>query len=219
MSKMLTFFTDTRSQMGEALRKLRINLNFVSVDITLSSLLVTSSIPSEGKSTIATNLAVAYANVGKKILLVDANFREPILHKAFVKDNRYGFSNLLLGDGTLQEALLPTGNDNLMLLTAGPESPDLSDLLGSGRMKDLLQEMESDFDIVIFDSSAVLVSSDAQILSSMVAGTLLVTDYGRVERDKIKEAVGYLRNVSSNLLGVVLNKVPSNREGYYYFPY
>lgn len=219
MSKMLTFFTDTRSQMGEALRKLRINLSFVSVDITLFSLLVTSSIPSEGKSTIATNLAVAYAKVGKKILLVDAHFGSPVLHRAFVKNNRYGFSNLLLGDGTLQEALLPTGNDNLMLLTAGPESPDLSDLLGSGRMKDLLQEMESDFDIVIFDSSAVLVSSDAQILSSMVAGTLLVTDYGRVERDKIKEAVGYLRNVSSNLLGVVLNKVPSNKEGYYYFPY
>lgn len=215
MSRMVTCFTDIHSPMGEAIRSLRTNLKYLFVDSELATLLVTSSIPREGRSTLATNLAVAWTQVGKKVLLMDADYNKPILHKAFANNNRYGLSNLLNKNCTIQNALQPSGNDKLMILTSGPGSHVLPDLLGSNRMKELLKEMKETFDLIIIDSPAVLSGSGAILLSTMVSGTLFVAERGRVTRQQITQAMGHLHNVKAKIVGVVLNKVPINKKSYY----
>ena len=212
---------DPKAPVSEAYRTLRTNLQFSKVDKDLQILLVTSSGPKEGKSTTAANLAIAMAQVGKKVLLVDADLRRPVIHSIFGLKKDEGMTNHLMGLIDFKDMLKPTFLDNLFLATSGALPPNPSELLASKKMEELLQKFRNEFDIVVIDSPPVIAVTDAVILSTKVDGTILVVSSGQTDKDALSRAHTLLDTVDSNLLGTLLNGV--NVEGmygsYYYYYY
>ena len=212
---------DPKAPVSEAYRTLRTNLQFSKVDKELQVLLVTSSGPKEGKSTTAANLAIAMAQAGKKVVLIDADLRRPVIHSIFGLKKDEGMTNCLMGLIDFKEMLKPTFLDNLFLVTSGALPPNPSELLASKKMEQLLQRLRDEFDIVVIDSPPVIAVTDAVILSTKVDGTILVVSSGQTDRDALARAHTLLDTVNSNLLGTLLNGV--NVEGmygsYYYYYY
>lgn len=212
---------DPKAPVSEAYRTLRTNLQFSKVDHELKVLLVTSSGPKEGKSTTAANLAIAMAQAGKKVVLVDADLRRPVIHSIFGMRKDEGITNCLMEGISFEEMLKPTFLDNLFLATSGALPPNPSELLASHKMGELLEKFKSNFDIVVIDSPPVIAVTDAVILSTKVDGTILVVSSGQTNRDALVRAHTLLSSVESNLLGTLLNGV--NVEGmygsYYYYYY
>lgn len=208
-----------KSRASEAFRTLRTNIQFSSFDTEVKTIVVTSTAPSEGKSTIISNLALTMAQTGKKILLIDCDLRRPTVHKTMNVSNDKGLTNLLAEAIKLQECILATEINNLFLLTSGPTPPNPSELLGSKKMQALIKELEQIFDIVLLDSPPVMVVTDAQILSTISSGVILVASYGETEKASLVKSKELLKKVDANILGVVINKVPEKSESYYYGKY
>ncbi|MBC8449760.1 MAG: polysaccharide biosynthesis tyrosine autokinase [Chloroflexi bacterium] len=209
-----------KSPISEAYRVLRTNLQFSSVDRPLKTLLVTSANPIEGKSVTAANIGVVMAQAGHSVIMVDSDLRRPVLHKIFQIPNNEGFTNALLHANPSPGAYLqPTKVENLRVLTTGPLPPNPSELLGSERMKGLIEHLKSEADVVIFDSPPSLAVTDAAVLAMQMDGTLLVVDAGATRRGLAGRAVENLQKVGGNVLGVVLNKLSARRGGYYYHYY
>ncbi len=207
-----------RSPISEQYRTLRTNLEFSSVDKALKTILVTSSSPSEGKSMTTANLAVVYAQQGKKVLLIDADLRKPTVHYTFRLDNLRGLSNILVNEAKLEEATNSTGIDNLDVISSGPIPPNPSELLGSRRMQLLIEEATNLYDLVIFDTPPVLAVTDAQILGNVVDGSILVIRSGQTEYELAIKAKEALEPAAAKLLGTVLNdRDKSSTTNYYYY--
>ncbi|MGC8780280.1 MAG: polysaccharide biosynthesis tyrosine autokinase [Anaerolineae bacterium] len=219
--RQLIAWMHSKAPESEAYRTLRTNIQFSSVDKPIRTLVVTSSGPSEGKSTTAANLAIVMAQTGQKVVLVDADLRRPVLHKTFGVPNNVGITTALLaGDEVdLQSYLQPTEIDNLMILTSGPIPPNPSELLGSQRMKNVVERLAQTADIVIFDTPPVLVVTDAAVLSRQTDGVLLIADAGGTREPALVHAVEELRKTGANILGVALNRLDSRSRGYYYYYY
>lgn len=188
------------------------------VDRDLKTLVITSSGPSEGKSTTSANLAILFANSGKRVLLVDADMRKPTVAKTFSLDNVRGLSTLLGSRETvLHQVVQSSGVDNLFLMTSGPKPPNPSELLDSRRMKELMVELKQQYDLVIFDLPPVVAVTDAQIVSSKSDGTILVVRENVSKRDSLLKAKSLLELVDANILGVVYNGSKNIADqGYYY---
>ncbi|MBU5594385.1 CpsD/CapB family tyrosine-protein kinase [Amphibacillus sp. MSJ-3] len=206
-----------RSPISEQFRTIRTNLQFASIDEKLETILVTSPGPSEGKSSIIANLAIVFAQQGKRVLLIDADMRKPTVHYTFKVDNRRGLSSVLVGEDALEEALQQSDITNLDLLSSGPIPPNPSELLGSKKMRQLIEKAKNIYDLVIFDSPPVLAVTDAQILANDVDGTLLVVRSKQTDQDAALKAKDHLESVNAKLLGVVLNDVESKKDQYYYY--
>lgn len=219
--RQLIAWMSSKAPESEAYRTLRTNIQFSSVDKPIRTLVVTSSGPSEGKSTTAANLAIVMAQTGQKVVLVDADLRRPVLHKTFSIPNNIGITTALLAgdDVDLQSYLQPTEIDNLMLITSGPIPPNPSELLGSQRMKNVIERLAQLADIVIFDTPPVLVVTDAAVLSRQSDGVLLIADAGGTREPALAHAVEELRKTGANILGVALNRLDSRSRGYYYYYY
>lgn len=207
---------DPRSPSAEAYRMLRTNLQFSSPDKPIRSLVVTSATPGEGKTTTSSNVAVTFAQAGKKVLLVDGDLRKPSINQAFGLANTGGLSNLIVSDLRPDAVIKPCWVDNLYILPSGPVPPNPAELLSSQKAKQLFAWFEKGFDMVVIDSPPVAAVSDALVLSTMATGTLLVLDYGMVPKDLAKRVVNQLRSINVNLVGAILNKVPGIRSTYYY---
>ncbi|MGF9714802.1 MULTISPECIES: CpsD/CapB family tyrosine-protein kinase [Paenibacillus] len=209
-----------KSYISEAYRTLRTNIQFSTIDNHIRSIIVTSPEPSEGKSTTITNLAVAFAQEGKKVVLVDADLRKPTLHHFFMKSNRIGLSNLLAGQFTLQQAISDTHIDNLSLICSGPVPPNPAEMLNSKRLEQQLEELKEMFDIILFDAPPTLAVTDAQVLSTKCDGVVFVLNSGKVKRDTARKAIDRLNHVNAKILGVVLNNKDRNKnESPYYYYY
>lgn len=207
-----------RSPISEQYRTIRTNLQFTSVDHDLDSLLVTSSGPGEGKSMTTANLAVVYAQQGKKVLLIDADLRKPTVHYTFRLDNLRGLSNILIGEMRLEDATVTSDIDNLDVITCGPIPPNPSELLGSRMMHTLLDHAKTLYDLVIFDTPPVLAVTDAQILANIVDGALLVVRSGETEYEEAIKAKEALAPARGKLLGVILNdREKDDMNNYYYY--
>ncbi|HHU91294.1 MAG TPA: CpsD/CapB family tyrosine-protein kinase [Clostridiaceae bacterium] len=212
-------YNNPKSPVSEAYRVLRTNIQFLSVDKPLKTILVTSSGPKEGKTTTIANLAVILAQGGNKVLLIDTDLRKPMLHKVFLLLNDRGLTNLL----TLQkDAMSFIQHDvvkNLDILTSGRIPPNPSELLSSNAMKSFLENVKNKYDIVLMDSPPVGGITDASIISTYADGTILVVKSGKTEIDAVKIAREILDNVNANIIGVVLNHLDKKAVGNNYYPY
>ncbi len=216
-SKLMTF-NEPRSPVAEAYRMLRTNLQFSAINRPLHTLLISSSGPLEGKSVTASNLAVAIAQSGKRVILVDADLRRPVQHQIFQLKEGIGLTSMLL-DPELQlaQALQPTHVENLRVLASGPIPPDPSELLSSKRMTAILAQLKEQADMIIFDSPPVLVVADAPVLSTVVDGVLIVIRAGRTRRTVARATKDALTAVNANIVGVMLNRSMKRAASYYYY--
>jgi len=209
-----------KSPISEAYRTLRTNIEFSAIDEQLKIIAVTSAGPGEGKSTTAANLAVAFAQEGKKVLIIDADLRKPTMHHIFACSNRYGLSNVIAGQSSVREVIADTMVDHLDLLTSGPIPPNPSEILSSKRMGTVLGELRLIYDLIIVDTPPTLAVTDAQIVASRSDGVILVFDAGKVKREAAMKAKANLEHVKARVLGAVLNNVDRNSgDAYYYYYY
>lgn len=211
-------FAEPRSPVAEAFRSLRTNIQFASVDKPLQTLLITSPMPKDGKSTISTNVAVVLAQSGKKVTIIDADLRRPTLHKKLNMTNRRGLTDLFVQQKLSLEGIAnPTGVPNLKLLTSGGLPPNPSELIGSSKMMEIVSALHEVNDVVIIDTPPVMAVTDSSILAPKVDGVLLVIRPGETKMAAAKQTVEQLRRVNANILGAVLNDVENKRARYYYY--
>jgi len=208
-----------RSPLSESFRMLQANLRFLQVDRPLQAIAVASSVPGEGKSTLAANLGLALAEVGYRALLVDADLRKPGQHGIWEYANAVGLSNLLVGETTLEQACHPVA-EGLDLLTSGPVPPNPVALLDSQRMVTLLQQWRQAYDYVVLDVPPMQAATDAIILGKLTDGTLMVVRPGVAERDAVEASRDMLERLQQPVLGMVVNGVnPRNERSSYYHYY
>lgn len=208
-----------QSPRAESFRQLRTNLQFAFVSGRAKSVLVSSSLPGEGKSTTATNLAIALAQAGQSVCLVDADLRRPMINEYLGLDRNAGLTTALVGDADLNDLLQLWGDANLCVLTSGQIPPNPSELLGSQGMSDLLQSLEEAFDTVIIDAPPLLPVTDAAVLSQHVGGVVLVVGTEKVHRRDLEKSLNALEMVGANVLGVVLNRLPVKGPDAYAYSY
>lgn len=211
--------SENYSARHEAFRQLRTHLQFANVDGGVRSVLVTSSIPGEGKSTTAANLAIVLGESGLRVLLVDADLRRPVIATAFGLEGSVGLTTVLTGRIPLREAVQPVPEFiGLSVLTAGILPPNPSEMLSSAAMESALGEMREQFDVIVIDSPPLIDVSDAGALATLVSGVLLVASAdGRLHKDQLAQSLENLRFVSAKLFGLVINRldVSRNKTGYY----
>ena len=199
----------------EAFRSLRASVLLSTADHPPGSLLITSTQPGEGKTTVATNLAISLAQLGQRVLLVDADLRFPSLQRLFCIRENLGLVSYLTGQEDWRTAVCPSGSPGLDLLPCGPVPPNPAELLSSKSMGAFLGSAKSEYAFVILDSSPLLTLADSRILASLVDGVLLVAKSGATPREQIRQSQSGIRSAGANLIGVVLNNVTLHTNGYY----
>jgi non-specific protein-tyrosine kinase len=212
---LLVALRDPRSPAAEAFRTLRTNIQFSSLDKPLRTLLLTSTAPDEGKSTMLANLAVTMAQAEQRVVLVDCDLRRPTLHTLFDLSNEAGLTTMILAQDDAAIPLQPTSVPGLSLLASGPLPPRPADILGSRRMEAVIARLRDEADIVLFDTPPVVAVTDAAVLATKVDGVLLVFQAGKTSRDRARQARQILEKVKANIVGVVLNNA-RGEQGYTY---
>lgn len=215
----LITLVNPQSPIAEQYRTIRTNLQFTSLGADLRSIVVTSASPGEGKSTTASNLAIVYAQLGKRVLLMDCDMRKPTAHFTFQLPGQLGLSTILAKRTTLERSIQSTQVPKLHLLPAGPIPPNPSELLASPMMKTLLEELEQSYDMVIIDAPPLIQVADSQIVASEADGTILVISCENSNRDYVIKAKEKLELSGANLLGIVLNKREKGEERDYHYKY
>ncbi|GGG76392.1 CpsD/CapB family tyrosine-protein kinase [Paenibacillus radicis (ex Gao et al. 2016)] len=206
------------SPFAESYRVLRTNIQFSSVDTQFQVLMVASAQAGEGKTTVISNLAAAYAQEGKRVLLIDMDLRKPSLHYFFSQTNHKGLTSLLTGQLTTQDVVIQTQVPNLSLITAGPTPPHPAEMLSSQKMSQLMEELRRDYDIILVDTPPILAVTDGLLASVLCDGVILVVQASVVKKALVLKAKERLEHVQARIVGTVLNQL--NRDdnlnvGYY----
>ncbi|HET9648796.1 MAG TPA: polysaccharide biosynthesis tyrosine autokinase [Microlunatus sp.] len=203
--------TETRSRRAEATRQLRTNLRYFDAESAVEVLVITSSVEGEGKTTTAANLAQAFAEAGRKTLLVDGDLRKPKLERYLDLESSAGLTSILIGEAQLSEIVQPWGPSGLDVLACGPIPPNPSELLGGSAMERFLTDARTAYDIVIVDTPPLLPVTDAAVTAAVADGVILVVRHGRTRRDQVDDALDALGSVDARVLGTVLSMVPTGR--------
>lgn len=220
MTKNLITIYDPKSPISEQYRTLRTNLEFTSLGTQLQTILITSTSTGEGKSTTASNLAVVYSQLGKRVLLIDCDMRRPTLHQIFRLDTRDGLSNILAKRSSVEATVQATQLDYLFVITASVVPPNPSELLAAPSFLDLLEDAKSQFDIIILDAPPVMQVADSRILAPLVDGSILVVSCETSDRDEVIKAKDQLRLTGTKILGLVLNRRETRYDkNHYYYAY
>lgn len=193
---------------------------YSSIDTEVKTVIFTSATPGAGKSTTAANVAIAYAQSGKRTLLIDADLRRPTTHYTFEVANQRGLSTVIVNDMPAADAVKQTDVENLEILTSGPIPPNPSELLSSRKTHLLLKTVAMDYDMVLIDTPPLLAVTDAQVLSKIVDGVVLVTNVETNNKERLADAKALLEKADANILGVVMNNKNMGRkkdEYYYYY--
>ncbi|KWT48640.1 capsular biosynthesis protein [Lactococcus lactis] len=207
-----------QSSISEQYRTIRTTIDFKMADQGIKSFLVSSSEEAAGKSTASANLAVAFAQQGKKVLLIDGDLRKPTVNITFKVQNRVGLTNILMHQSSIEDAIQGTRiSENLTIITSGPIPPNPSELLASSAMKDLIDSVSDFFDVVLIDTPPLSAVTDAQILSSYVGGVVLVVRAYETKKESLAKTKKILEQVNANILGVVLYGVDSSDSSSYYY--
>ena len=207
-----------KSPIAEAYRTLRTNIQYAKVDGELKVLLFTSAGPGEGKSTVAANTAIALAQAGQKVILVDCDLRKPVQHHVFHL-NKKGLTNCLVGESPAIDLLQETEIENLRVLTSGPIPPNPAELLGSSRMEQTVNALKEIADYIVLDCPPVVAVTDASVLSRRADGVILVLDANQVRPEMAQKAIELLENAQANILGTILNRAEIEAEHSYYYYY
>jgi len=203
--------------LREAYNILAHNIKLGSLDQPMRSLMITSSIPGEGKTYLAANLAISLAQSGKNVLLVDTDYPRPEIYKLFNLDNEMGLTEIVTGQTTIEEALKPSGVDGLWVITTGPKPSNTTQLFDSSQFKEFIKEASKLFDLVIFDTPPVFSLNDPVILGGLVDRTVVIAAAGEISKQMLKQAVTALERGNARLMGVVLNKMKMEGTQYYYY--
>ena len=220
MANELIVLSNPKSTIAEDIRTTRTNLEFSLLDGDKKVILVTSSKKGEGKSFISSNLAVAFAQNNKKVLIIDCDLRLGRVNKIFGLHNKFGLSDLLLKYKTakdIKEAIKETKIENVSIITRGAVPANPPELLGSERFAEILEKLKSSYDYIILDATPVLGLSDVIILSKLADKIAIVCKYNTTNLDELAETKKLLSNVQEKISGVVINKIPTNRSGYGYY--
>ncbi|WP_413452519.1 polysaccharide biosynthesis tyrosine autokinase [Georgenia phoenicis] len=210
---------DSMGARAEAIRRLRTNLQFVDFGDRPSSIVVTSSVPGEGKTTTAINLAASLADAGARVILVDADLRRPSVAKYMGFEGRVGLTTVLIGRANVEDVVQPWQGTSLDILPSGQIPPNPSELLGSRAMTRLLGDLAGTYDVVIIDSPPLLPVTDAAILSKLVGGTLVVAGADRLHKPQLRTSLEALAKVDAHVLGIVLNKAQRKERDRYAYEY
>jgi len=204
---------------SEAVRRLRTNLQFIDIANRPKSIVISSSIPGEGKSTIAINLAVSLADSGSRVILVDADLRRPSVAHYVGVEGAVGLTTVLIGRAEVEDVVQPLGKTSLDLLPAGQIPPNPSELLGSVAMADLLERLSVSYDMVLLDSPPLLPVTDAVVLSNLAGGALVVVGADRIHRPQLQQSLESLETAGAHLFGIVMNKIVRREAAAYAYGY
>ena len=217
--KKVIVLRDPRSPEAESYRSLRTNILRSNLDLPPRVLLFTSAHPEEGKSITSVNLAIVLAEIGKKTLLVDCDLRRPAAHTILGMDKFPGLSEVLYGTEDWDRVLKTCGVENLRIITSGNIPRNPAEIIGSDKMKLFLEEVRNVFDIIILDAPCILAVTDALILSSLADVVLVVAMAEKTPREAVQRSLAMLKDVKSNILGMIFNRVNLRRSHYYYYYY
>ena len=206
----------SNSLSAEAYRGIKTNLEYSSVDKKLKTIVITSTEPAEGKSTVCGNLAYVLSQSGKKVLIIDADLRKPSLHRKFKITNDIGLTDILVGKVNCIGAINNI-DKNIDLITSGQKTPNPAEMVSSEYMEKLLEEYKKHYDYILIDTPPVLTINDGRILAAKCDGTIFVTKAGQAKKNNILNAYKELERVNANVVGSILNGVQDNSKGYYYY--
>ncbi|WP_019242613.1 MULTISPECIES: CpsD/CapB family tyrosine-protein kinase [Bacillus] len=218
-NKKLITSLSPKSPISEQYRTIRTNIQFASIDSEIQSIMVTSAEPEAGKSTTCANLAVVFAQQGKKVLIIDADLRKPTVHQTFQIQNAEGLTSLLMKRKQFDEVIVPTSEPNLYVLTSGPIPPNPAELLLSNAMQFIYNKALHEYDLVIFDTPPILAVTDSQIVSHYCDGTIIVVASEQTKKEQLIKGIELLNFSKAKILGIVLNnrKISNQDNHYYYF--
>lgn len=213
----LKVYNDPKSGIAEAIRIIRTNLEFSAVKNEIKTILVTSSVAGEGKSFVSANLACAFAQNGKKVLLIDCDLRRGRVHELFSLENYKGLSNLLIREVEEEYNIFihKTEIKNLSVMLKGAVPPNPSELLGSSNSEKLLEVLKDKYDVIILDGAPVIAVTDSLILSKLVDAVVVVSASKSTKTEQLQTTMKALKNVEANVAGVILNKIVDNGNTYY----
>lgn len=197
----------------EAYKLARTNILFSLAEDGCKSIAITSAYPGEGKTTTATNMAISFAQMGKKTLLIDGDMRKPQIHHVFTLDNQVGLSNVLGGFATVEETIHPL-ESGLRVITSGHIPPNPVELLGSKRMKELLEDLGQHYDYIFIDTPPTNLVTDAIVLSQIASGTIVIAKQGYSKKHELEEAISKLKFAQAKLLGFILTGDDSRKGKY-----
>jgi len=204
-----------RSPISEAFRSLRTNIEFSAIDKPIKTILVTSPEPETGKTTVGANLAMIFAQKGRRVLLLDADLRRPHVHRVMNLQNRVGLTDLLLNNQNYQDVIHQIeGNEGLSVVTSGSLPPNPAELLGSTRMENIVADLGKNMDLVVIDSPPSIVA-DAQVLAAKVDAVLLVIQPGKSQKVATKATIDILNRANARIIGVVINRISRDKGDYY----
>lgn len=199
-------FNDSRSPEAESYRALRTKIKFISHQKGVKTIAITSPNAGDGKTTVCINLAISMAQTGSRVLIVDGNLRNPILHRIFALANDMGLTNIIYTKSTYEDFIKPTVIKNLDILMCGPKPPNPSEMLNFAAVKGILDGMKKDYDYIFIDTAAIVGITDGMLLSSACDGTLLVLVLGETSSNDAIKAMELLKDVDACIIGIVMNK-------------
>ena len=217
--KSIISYNDPKSVISEQYRAIRTNIEYSNVDQNTKTILVTSSDKNEGKTTTVSNLAVSFANLNKKVLLIDCDLRNASIHKMFKINNIYGLTDILAKDRAVDKCIQKTELENLYVLTAGSTPPNPAEILSSEKMKNLIEDLKNIYDYIFIDTPPIGLVTDAGVLSSFIDGVVLVVKSESVEKKYLEETKKKLDAVDARILGAILNSYKSEQKDYDYYSY
>lgn len=212
----ITSLEKPQSNISEAYRTIRTGIEFSNLDKDLKIICITSSKKDEGKTTVLSNLGVSFAKIDKKVLLIDADLRNPSISKMFDISNTQGLMDILLGKRNIQDCVKKTKQENLYILTGGTIPPNPAEVLSSKKMSEFIESIKDEYDYIFIDSPPVGVVSDASIISAYSDGVIFVVGANEVDSNLAKIAKERLDSVKANIVGVILNKFKTDTNSEYY---